>query len=408
MTAAPHIRLAERGGWTTWPLTAAQLRTLAEHPFLVELRPLGDGRCRLKAKDRVGAVRLGRGEGALQLTVTPKTPIDRLLYLIGCAPRRVMWDDRPVDADPRPDLLPALAHAFCAATRRALQRGVLVDYREVEDTLPVLRGRLRHADQLRRRPGLLLPMEVIYDDHTADIPENQILLGAARRLLRVPGVDAARRAQLTGFIGRLDGVRAPLPGAPVPVWTPNRRNEHYRQALRLAELILRGASYELGDGRTVSVDGMLVRVWQLYEDFLAEALGEELRRKAGGRPSPHDTAHRLDTRGHHKLDPDLIHYLPGGPDGVQRPALIVDATYKTKASREDLYQMLAYCLRLDLSEGHLVYAACTPGVVEIPVSGRTVRIYRHALDLGLPVAELQERISDLADEILRLRTTPFL
>lgn len=47
--------------------------------------------------------------------------------------------------------------------------------------------------------------------------------------------------------------------------------------------------------------------------------------------------------------------------------MILDAKFKTKPQRDDLYQMTAYCVRLGLTEGHLVYASGRPGVVEVPV-----------------------------------------
>lgn len=210
---ALRIRLTEGGGWSSWVLTPAQAATLAAYEDIVRMHPESTGRWRLSAKDRVGAVRLGSGDGALQLTITPKVPVDRLLHLISYAPERVTFDPRPVTAEPRPDLLPALAHAFTSATDRALLHGVLHDYRETHDTLPVVRGRIRHADQLRRRPGVPVPLEVTYDDHTPDIPENRLLLAAARRLLRVSGLDPGARSSLQRLTARLDGVR-PLPPEP--------------------------------------------------------------------------------------------------------------------------------------------------------------------------------------------------
>ncbi len=77
-------------------------------------------------------------------------------------------------------------------------------------------------------------------------------------------------------------------GAPAPRWTPDRRNARYAHALALAELVLRGASYELGDGREIAVDGMLVTMWRLFEAYLARAVGEALRHRVGGRPEPQD------------------------------------------------------------------------------------------------------------------------
>ncbi|GAA2956508.1 hypothetical protein ACFPN0_07020 [Kitasatospora cinereorecta] len=80
---------------------------------------------------------------------------------------------------------------------------------------------------------------------------------------------------------------------------------------------------------------------------------------------------------------------------------MVDAKYKRGFRREDLYQMLAYCVRLGLDDGHLVYAGGRPSVVRIPVPDREIRLHRHVLDLSLPQAELSSRIDELAGSLAR-------
>ncbi|MDJ1137746.1 hypothetical protein [Streptomyces iconiensis] len=67
--------------------------------------------------------------------------------------------------------------------------------------------------------------------------------------------------------------------------------------------------------------------------------------------------------------------------------------------------MLAYCLRLGVPDGHLIYAAGGTLPVEIPVEGKRVRLHRHLLDPALPVPDLRDRIGELADVMLRTRET---
>ncbi|MFB7091383.1 McrC family protein [Streptomyces sp. NPDC056296] len=411
-SALTRIDLTEGEGWSTWTLSPGQAHVLTSERAakLVDIKPAGRqrrgtrDRYELRAKAMVGGVRLGGDDSAVQLRITPKIPVDRLLYLLAYATGHAQWSDEPVEAGARHELLPAVGHAFTEAADRALRPGVLLGYREVEDTLPMLRGRLRAPAQLRRRPGLALPLEVTYDDHTPDIAENRLLLGAARRLLGLPGLDPTLRARLRRIVVQLDGVTAPRPGAPLSTWTANRLNTRYHRALGLAELILRGASYELDDGRRVLVDGLLLEMWRVFETFLAAALGEELRRRAGGRAEPCDRDHYLDLGKKELLKPDLIHYLPPS-DGGRRlvPAIIVDAKYKDGTKRADLYQMFAYCVRLGVGEGHLVSAAGSENRMEVPVAGKMVRLYRHVVDLSLPYRQLRARIEELAGVMLHIR-----
>ena len=59
---------------------------------------------------------------------------------------------------------------------------LLHGYREEEDALQTVRGRIRLDDQMRRRPGFLLPVEVRYDEFTDDILENRLVKAAVVRL----------------------------------------------------------------------------------------------------------------------------------------------------------------------------------------------------------------------------------
>ncbi|MFF3738216.1 McrC family protein [Streptomyces sp. NPDC002566] len=392
--------MKEADGWREWQLTPEQIVALDESE-LVRVRPSRRiGWCRLEARDRVGVARVGHGRAQVQLSVTPKVTVDRLLYLLGYADEEWLHDGGPVDVATRADLLPALARAYTRAVQRALRQGVLLGYRETEASEPVLRGRLRAAAQMSRRPGLALPLEVAYDEHTVDIAENQLLLGAARRLLRVPGVGGAQRTTLHALAARLDGVTPPVLGAPLPLWRRDRLNSRYHRPLALAEVILGGASYELEDGRAVTVDGVMFQMWRVYEAFLARALGEALIRRAGGRYKTQDRDHFFGAPRKYVLKPDLIHYFPV-PTGGRRAAVVVDAKYKRGFHRDDLYQMLAYCVRLGLTDGHLVYASGRADVVRVPVGGGEVRLHRHVVDLNQSPQQMNRSIDGLARAVLK-------
>ena len=61
--------------------------------------------------------------------------------------------------------------------------------RTVEDALRIVRGPIRIGDQIARRPGFLVPLEVTYDEYTPNIAENQILRAAIRRMVAVRRLD---------------------------------------------------------------------------------------------------------------------------------------------------------------------------------------------------------------------------
>ena len=205
-----------------------------------------DGRLLLTASSKVGAIRVG--EPATELYVRPKMPIRRLLWMLGFARDGRGWRDDPVDLHEADELVPAMATAFAGVTMRALRFGVLQGYEQREESLPLLRGRLREADQMSRRFGLGVPLEVRYDDYQADIAENRMILSAARRLLRLPGITPATRRALLRLCSALPDVAELPAGAPLPVTRENRLNARYQPALVLARLVLTGASVEQPPG----------------------------------------------------------------------------------------------------------------------------------------------------------------
>ncbi|GIH69770.1 McrC family protein [Sphaerimonospora thailandensis] len=395
----PVVALVEGAPPREFALTAEQAATLAAAKAVQVAPGPRAGLWWIRDNGYVGAAAIG----GVQVSIRPKTPIDRLLFLLGYSRSLRGWRQEEVHAGEHRDLLPALAHAFARGARRALDRGMLQGYREIEESAQVVRGRIREAEQIRRRYGLPLPMEVRYDEFTVDIAENRLLLAATTRLLCLPGLAEPTRKTLRHVLARLAGVSPLVRGAPLPTWHANRLNIRYHTALRLAELVLRGRSYELDDGTAVRVDGLLFEMWRVFEDFVTVALSEAFQ-PYGGRSSPQDRLHHLDEDRRVALRPDLVRYAVG-PGGIEQPAAVVDAKYKISAGPDghngDLYQMLAYCTVLGLSCGHLVYAKGDAEPYRHVVRRAGIEISRHALDLTLPPTELLAAVAELAANITR-------
>jgi len=369
---------------------------------LVDLRPRPDGTWLLLPTDRVGVVRYGD----LEVQVRPKVGVARLLFLLGYA-RDPGFRPEDVDGMVEPDLWPALAHALARQAERALQRGVLQGYVTVEDALPLVRGRIRLADQIARRPATLVPIEVRYDDFAADIPENQILRTALRRMLAVPGVAQAVRSRLSYLDSRLPTVRIIPYGAPIPSWRLTRLNARYAPALRLAELVLRHQSAEPGpDG--IKVSAFVVPMPAVFEDFVTTALREALATYGGHTHRQYTTP--LDEQNRMTIRPDVVHTIGG------RPVAIFDAKYKLESAggrygNADTYQMLTYCTVLDVPTGFLVYAQGDDASGVHRIRRTSIDVVHFALNLEATPRELLNQIAALADQAMAarpaiLRATP--
>jgi 5-methylcytosine-specific restriction enzyme subunit McrC len=370
-------------------ITDAHARALAA-TGLVEVRAEREG-WRLLPRDQVGSVRIGE----LQVDVRPKDKVQltRLLFLLGYA-RHPGFRPEDVQAIADEDLWPALAETLSRLTRTALGPGVLQGYRTVDESLRTVRGRIRIGDQVTRRPGQMIPIEVTHDEFTTDIAENRILRTALRRMLTVPHLRSAARASLGHFDGQLAGVSVLPPGTRLPSWRPSRLNQRDAPALRLAEIVLRNASAEAGPG-DLTMAAFVVNMATVYEDFVGTALREALARFPGGTHVQYKS--HLDVPDHESrltMYADVVHVVCG------EPRIVFDAKYKAADPRgsypnADHYQMLAYCTALQVPTAWLGYAGGGPPRRRRIVN-TDITVVEYPLDLSANPRELLAQIDLLA------------
>jgi 5-methylcytosine-specific restriction enzyme subunit McrC len=267
------IELTEHGPGLSLPLTDVLGRALAASRLIeASPDPYVPGNWRVKALGKVGVATVtGPGGEAVTVRIGPKVPIARLLFLLGYALNAKGWRAEDVPLGEEADLLPALAYLFERQTGHALRQGLLQGYRTTEETSLVVRGRVREADQIRRHFGRFPPVEIVHDEYTTDVAENRLLRTACERLWRLPsGVPADVRGRLLRLRVRLADITPVESGQPLPRWQPTRLNARYHHALRLAELVLRGASVEHRPG-DVTVSGFLFDMARVFEDFVTVA-----------------------------------------------------------------------------------------------------------------------------------------
>ncbi|MEO8330407.1 MAG: restriction endonuclease [Candidatus Nanopelagicales bacterium] len=387
MTTRPLVQLIEYGPSEEVDCQPEQAVALLA-TGLVDVRPTIRNECRtLVPGGKVGAVRVGD----LEVHVSPKVEINRVLFLLEYAPDRPSWHLPTVNVAKESDLLSAVATVFAHAANRATRSGLLQGYREREESLTVFRGRLREGDQLRLQHGRPLPVEVRYDDFTVDITENQLLLSAVSTLLRLPMLPTTIRRSLTDLRHRFVDVTGLVRGIRVPQWKASRLNVRYHPALHLADLILAGSSFEHRAGE-LSVSGLVLDMPKVFEDFLTKALTDALR-EAGGQVVRQPPTW-LDEEEAIRTYPDIVWLRD------DRPRAVVDAKYKAEKNdsfpNADLYQALAYATVLDLPEAHLVYAQGHEAPREHTVRHSGIRITTHVLDLSLPPRALLEQVDRLA------------
>ena len=362
---------------------------------LVEVRSEVGGRWRLLPTGKVGAVRID----GLQVQVEPKEKVGltRLLFLLGYASNPGFRPEDVVGVADQ-DLWPSLAESLARLAERATGRGVLQGYRTIEESLRTVRGRIRIGVQISRRQGQMIPIEVVYDEFTVDIPENQILRTAIRRMLAVPGLSTSAHARLAHLDGRLAEVSVLRPGGARPPWRQTRLNEHYAPALRLAEVVLANMSAEPGAGH-VRVASFVIDMARVFEDFVGTALTEALRRYPGAtRTRPQYRTHLDDpapgARPAIHMNLDIAHLVGSSP------TLVFDAKYKVAGPGDrypnaDHYQMLAYCTALSVPTAWLVYAGGGKANRR-RIRNTDVEVIEYPLDLRADPRDLLMQVDGLA------------
>ena len=393
------IELNEVGSGVERLLTPEQGRSLAGSGVVTATpSPYRPGAWQIGPAGKVGAARVG----GIEVHIKPKVPIVRLLFLVGYALYAAAWRSETVPVAEAADLVPAVAQALWRQTERATHQGLLPGYILVEESSQVLRGRLLESEQLHRHHGLPLPLEIQYDEFTIDIPENRILRTACERMLAVPLVDAESQRMLRRLLRDFSDVTPLHRGEQIPDWHATRLNARYHAALRLADLVLRATSVEHESG-TVAVNGFLLDMPRLFENFVTVALRGALVSAYGGRVDDQDQNH-FDEAGQVRLRPDIVWKVRGSAVAV------IDAKYKSEKPagypNADLYQLLAYCTILGLHSGHLVYAKGNENPVRHVVRRSGIEIFSHAVDLDQPPDGLLAGMGDLAERIAMNRLQP--
>ena len=395
-----HLDLREYEQSTPIELSVADRDSLNEFLPSLKIEPAKgrDGTYQVTPSSVVGAIEIGD----LSVLIRPKIGIAKLLalacYAMGAFRHRErQMFDFEEDAETLSD---ALALALAAAGRRAFSRGLLHGYLTEEEALQTVRGRIRFDEQLRRRFGLPLPIEVTYDEFTDDIVENRLVKSAVLRLGEMRLRSSRARRDLGWIAAMLENVSySDFAPKDVPEVSFSRLNEHYRVVVELSRLILQNSAFESRRGE-VRATGFLMDMNQVFQDFVTVALRDELGVSERVFCSDNQLKGQhliyLDEKRNVKLEPDLTWW-----DG-RECMFVADAKYKAAeggSRNADLYQLLAYATALDLPGGILIYAKGEADPITHQVRHSRKRLEIAALDLSGSLDDVLNRVKDVASRV---------
>jgi 5-methylcytosine-specific restriction enzyme subunit McrC len=314
---------------------------------------LANGEVDITASSWVGVVRFTH----LDVHIVPKLVggalrVLRMLdYAAGINMLRRLPANRPLPGNGS-DLFDLICLLLAEESEVLIRDGLLRDYRATDDTIKVLRGRLRCRDQYLRHFGRLDRLECRFDEYDSDTPENQLVAAAlilARRRAQDPDIRFA--------LARLGGVFAEAcqPTTAEIDWYDSaiqydRRNTHYRSAHELSRLVLRGAAFDdLYDTTGGNVTAFLIDMNKVFEQFatrlVSEALAGTSLRSSAQRRIRAVICNDQTKKSHSTITPDLV-----VEDVATGRSVPVDIKYKQydvrKISTSDLYQSFLYAYAL--------------------------------------------------------------
>ncbi len=345
--------------------------------------------------------------GALEIAdvsilIKPKVEIKRLFTLALYAMGNLELREDVFDFDEHEPLPDLLALALNQAARNAFALGLLRGYQTEEEALQTVRGRIRFDEQIRRRYGIPLPIELRFDVYTEDILVNRLVKASVARLSRMKLVSTEARRGLGWIFSILEKVSLlEFPPKCVPEVNFDRLNEHYRHVVGLARIILKYSGFESNRGY-VRGSGFLIDMNKLFQEFVTQALRESLGVSNNIlRDDKNIDRITLARHGKVKIEPDLSLWEGG------KPTFVGDAKYKDltdrRARNADLFQLLAYATALDLPGGLLIYAQGGARIYKYEVWHVDKRLVVAALDLSKPLDQILQRVKLIGRSIEELR-----
>lgn len=308
-----------------------------------------DGTVTLGSSQYVGTVSLPDGP---EVRIRPKAAGTNFLELLrwahGIQPK--VHEER-TRAETGRTFIDALGFLYAAELETLLQRGPHREYQWTEETQQKVRGRLDLQRQLQQQRLASTEFELVYEELTADTVANRGIQQAAQRMSRLvrDRTLASRLRQQSHQLSRWVGDELVSPAELARVET-TRLNEHYATTLRLAEQILRQRFLDDFARVEHSSFGLMVNMNTVFENAVERTARSVFDEKSGWRVQTQERIPPIATGGTPPVNmyPDFLLER----DGI--PQLVGDAKWKTDVKQQDIYQMSAYMLALDVP-GLLLY-----------------------------------------------------
>jgi len=363
----PAARLSQANGELLWRAYEPKGYLTVQFPG-----PKTGGEWELRSGGWVGYLPVSADLG---VALRPKVPLGNLFRMLEYAYRlksfRLMND--LIDSESLGEFYGRLAHILANRVLDRARRGLYRVYIGYRERLPYVRGRLDTLAALRRHWDVSLDCE--YEEHTADIEDNQILAWTLLCVARSGVCSEQVQSAVRKAYRAVQGIVAPLPISPRACVRRlyNRLNDDYEPMHGLCRFLLEntGPTHQTGDHTMIP---FVVNMAQLFELFVAEWLRAHLPEGLvlkTQEPVP------LSEDGL-RFEIDLVIY----ERGADAARCVVDTKYKApdQPSPDDIAQVIAYAQAKGCTEAILAYPRPLPKPLVTVIGGIRVRSLGFELD----------------------------
>ncbi len=292
--------------------------------------------------------------GNLVVELKPKVALGNLFGMLEYAYQLKSFEflSRLVQTEKLSDFYENLADILAKRILERARKGFYRAYQECSDTLPYLTGRLNTRKLLRPWETRL---DCEYQEHSADVEENRLLLWTLYCILRSGLCDRTlptlRRTYhtLANF-----ATLAPFTSQDCVGRLYNRLNDDYRSLHALCRFFLEhsGPGHQTGDHTFLP---FLIDMARLYELFVAEWLKRHLPEEVQMRAQDRIVLGAEQCL-HFNIDLTLYDVVTGAA------VCVLDTKYKAPdhPSREDINQIVTYATLQHCSQAVLVYPMSVP------------------------------------------------
>ena len=349
--------------------------------------PKTDGNWKLMSKGWVGHIPLTKN---LSIVLKPKVELTNIFRMLEYAYRLKSFKflDGITGCKTLDDFYEQLSKILALRILERSRKGYYREYIPVNERLPYVRGKLNIKSATNRPWDVKLKCK--YEDHTANIPDNQILLWTLYRISQSGrctenSLQAIRRSfrSLQGFSNLIPCNSSNCRGR-----IYNRLNDDYKSLHALCAFFLdqEGPSHELGCHLMLP---FLINMSRLYELFVAEWLKKYL-------PSnillQYQESVSIGKDNNISFNVDMVLY-----DAVTSKAIcVLDTKYKsdTTPSPADIAQVVTYSEVKESTNAVLVYPSNIATSLDEEIGDNRIRNLVFSLDGNLEMNG-QKFLSDL-------------